>query len=211
MFRAPLGFVSATALAVALLAGCSTELNVRPTTDAETLPADPDSGFATPMPSLEGVLAELAAGEVPVEIPEEWGEPEQSPRVDEGYVLQDFTWFLDGNPEGDIVTAAGMTPAQAESLSGGTTFDEHVAGLAEVLAFEEGEPATVTRSEFDGSPAARLDASTPDGMRIVLWLYDLGDAFYEFGYYGAPGTTPGPERLDQFDAVAQTFTTPGAA
>ena len=191
-----------------LLAGCSTELNVRPTTDAATSPAPPDAGLTTPTPTPTGLLAVIADGVVLVEVPEQWGEPEESPRVDEGYVLQDFTWFLDGTAEGDIVTVTGMTPSQAEGLSGGASFDDHVSGLAEVLAFDEGEPATVTRTEVGGVPAARLDASTPDGMRIVLWLYDAGEAFYELGFYGAPGTAPSADRLAQFDAVAQTFALP---
>jgi hypothetical protein len=148
------------------------------------------------------------SGEILVEIPAAWGEPEISPRVDEGYVLQDQTWFLDRAAEGDIVTVTGMTPGQAEALSGGADFDSHVAGLADVLAFEDGEPAVVTYSEVGGVPAARIGATSPEGMQIILWLYDLDEAIYELGFYGAPGSAATAERVDEFDSVAQTFTPP---
>src|SRR5688572_4939478 len=122
----PFALALAAVLALAApVAGCSTELNVRPRETVSTTPSLPDGAFTTPTPQESGVVAALMAGEVMVEIPVAWGEREQSSRVDEGYVLQDFTWFLDGSAEGDIVTAAGMTPAQAEALSSGTTFDGH--------------------------------------------------------------------------------------
>jgi hypothetical protein len=204
--------VSAVALASlsALLAlgGCSTELNVSPPDEPIVTPSLPDAGFATPTVEPTGILAALISGEVLVEAPAGWGEPEISPRVDEGYVLQDVTWFLDGSAEGDFVTAAGMTPGQAEALSGGATFDAHVDGLAQVLAFDDGEPAVVTRSEVGGVPAARIGATSPEGMQIILWLYDLDEAIYELGFYGAPGGAADAERVAEFDAVAQTFMVP---
>lgn len=168
-----------------------------------------EDGFATPMPTELPAIAALLAGEIPVDIPAEWGQPEKSPRVDEGYVLQDFTWFLDGAAEGDIVTAAGMTPSQAEGLSGGVNFDEHVLGMQSVLAFSESGSPSLEWFEIDGVRAARIDATAPDGMRIVLWLYDLDAAFYELGFYGAPGAPADDARVAQFDAVARTFAVRG--
>jgi len=167
---------------------------------------DPDGALATPVPVEHPIIAALMEGTVLVDVPPEWGEPEQSPRVDEGYILQDFTWFLDGSPEGDIVTAAGMTPGQSEALSGGASFADHVAGLRRILAFEGAQEPALERIEVTGVQAARIDATSPEGMRIVLWLFDLDAAIYELGFYGAPGTAPDPERIAQLDAVARTFT-----
>ena len=202
--------VAITVFSVAL-AGCSLPepSPVESTGPTPTLSVTQPAPEATPTPTANptpGTLeGRIAAGEILVDIPADWGTPQPGGQVDEGYILQDFTWSV--GSDGTTVSTVGLTLGQGQGLSGGETFDEHVAGMVDVLTVD-GQPApTVTTSTVNGTDAARICAPLEDrDMLVVLYLYDLGDLYYEFGYYQASGETNGGVLLAEFDEVAETFT-----
>ena len=200
-----------TSMAALALAGC-TGMNADPVPSASpsaSSSAQPSVTPESPQPSADptpGTLEErIAAGEILVDIPADWGTPQPGGQVDEGYILQDFTWTV--GIDGTTVSTVGLTLGQGQGLSGGETFDEHVAGMVDVLTVD-GQPApTVTTSTINGTDAARIWAPLEDrDMLVVLYIYDLGDVYYEFGYYQASGETNGGVLLAEFDEVAETFT-----
>ncbi len=201
-----------TAVAALALTGCATTDADVPESPRPSASASPQPSATTqsPEPTVEstpGTLEErIAAGEVLMDIPESWGNPQVAGQVEEGYILQDFTWTL--SDEGTVAAAVGLTAGQGHGLSGGETFEAHVAGMVDVLTVQ-GQPApTLTRSVVDGVDAVRIWAPLADrDMLIVLYLYDLGGVYYEFGYYQASGEPNGGVLLAGFDEVAGTFST----
>lgn len=171
-------------------------------------PSGIESLEPSPPDSLEGVQALLASGETPLTIPDAWGSPEVGPRADEGYVLQDLTWAVPGEPAGTVALAVGMNPSQAQLLSGGSGFDAHVEGMADLLTFDGAATVSVDLLTIGGVPAARLEVIEGRDTVMVVYLYDLADAYYEFGLYAAPGAAPSAEQIANFDAVANTLTMP---
>jgi hypothetical protein len=200
------------ALASLMLSGCT---DPNPAPSDSTSPVVSPSGGATPAPTAPqptadatpGTLAErVAAGEVLVDIPAEWGEAKPGVQVDEGYILQDFTWTL--SVEGTIASTVGLTQSQGQGLSGGDTFEDHVSGMVDVLSVEGTPAPTVTRSTIGGVETARIWAPLEDrDMLVVLYLYNLGDVYYEFGYFQASDEPNGGVLLARFDEVAVTLST----
>lgn len=200
-----------TAVAALALTGCATTDADVPESPRPSASANPQPPATTqsPEPTVEstpGTLEErIAAGEVLMDIPESWGNPQVAGQVEEGYILQDFTWTL--SDEGTVAAVVGLTAGQGQGLSGGETFDEHVAGMVDVLTVQGQSAPTLTRSVVDGVDVVRIWAPLEDrDMLVVLYLYDLGDVYYEFGYYQASGETNGGVLLAEFDEVAETFT-----
>lgn len=206
---------TAFAVAVASVLAAASACSPSPNPPLATTPvptASAPGGVESPEPStsdaLEGIQVPLAAGEIPLTIPDAWGTPEAGPRADEGYVLQDLTWAVPGPPQGTVALAVAMTPSQAELLSGGSGFNAHVEGMADLLTFDGTATVSVDILTIRGAPAARLEVIEGRDTVMVVYLYDLGDAYYEFGLYAAPGEVPSPAQLADFDAVANSLTMP---
>ncbi len=180
--------------------------------------AAPDPAPTAPEPTSGPIVATgiggwLQDGNVPLDVPADWSGPEGSGYPGEGYVLQDLTWWLDGQPgaEGASVTAMAVTPGQGEVLSDGYDFEGHVRGMAEVLGANAADAPIPARTEVGGFPAARLVVSLPDGGIIVVWLYDLGEAWYELSIYVPPAVPDADAVVAELDQVAGTFAVPAGA
>lgn len=147
----------------------------------------------------------LLEGTLPFTPDPAWGEPYESALVDELYVLQDFIWEL--GEHGALVQGMGLTQEQAEYVSGGGTYDEHVAGVAQSVVIDPEQPPLVEKSDVNGVPATRIQTAD-DGPMLVIWVFDLGDAYYELTFYEGEDEPQAEAFLAQFEAAAATFSLP---
>lgn len=164
------------------------------------------------IPDIEGEHLEtlgpnatkLRAGVIPFVAPAEWGEPTVGPYVEELYVVQDFTWWL--GLGGALVNGIGMTPSQAAWLSGGETYEAHVAGVAEMLGSGDPlVPAEIVKSKINGVQASRMERLGQDDVLVVVYIFDLDDAYYEISFFsgdGSAGASPFEDPAEPVDAAA---------